>query len=404
MNGQARFSFGTVVFTALTTFVVSAAGGVLVSQWADRAIPIATIETVGFIGSEGDILIDESLQELTRRNSWLDSLKRFETWTHLSEELEKAQRVSKRLELSIAISEDWLDKNSNAMEKHDTAWSFERLNGYPYMLEDAIGSSLVGMSRRSEIDDYPVRLQDIPTDNAVTELSFLGSAWNIHMHDREVLVLTDDVRTTVGKNALEVLAKSMVYGIKENLVYFIEIFLRDGRDELLQLKKIQEKLHRVLYPQIHLYANTTIFNAGNSPILVKPHALFRILNESIQENEFIMTGTSGDKDVGKDAAILDLLGMEENQGRKVVIESFLPNADAIRYVMIPPSSQARIRLESAKPLGSYAKEFRTIYDTKALKCRVVFSTIDGKVVESNIALFGQSISEDAIKELGGKRQ
>ena len=398
MTEKRFFALKTVVLTSLITFMISGMGGAAISTWLDRAKPVVIIDAVGFSGSSEAIAIGDSLRDRVKESSWVPSVKNFEHWRGISERYELAQRIRKRLEVGIELSEAWLKQNEASFNKPNSKLTFDELSEYPYMIDEIIGSTLVGLARRGEISNVPVSPIDMASLTDSTQLQRNNDGWLLYMKTQNVAVPDDDAKTEVEQRHIETLAKSLSKGVGPNLVYYIRRFLENANREARHLLQLEQALQSALYPQTRLSAKITVFNSGKSPIVLKPFSLLTVLNEDVHNGQYVMAGVSNSK--GGGVALTEILN--EPESRDVEVLPFLPSTEERQYILVPPQGQTTIRLESLVSLAGNGERLRQIYDLNVLRCKITFSTLTGRLVESRGAVFGKTVSTEMTDELMGR--
>ncbi|MDE0025278.1 MAG: hypothetical protein OXP69_12785 [Spirochaetaceae bacterium] len=402
MHHKDTFSLRAVVITAGVTFAISAIGSVMVTRWTDRAKPVVTVASVGFSGSDQTIPINEEIRNLAEENPWVDNFKKYEPWTVLSNTVELTHTVQERLTRGISIADDWIkDIGSRFASDQAGQMTFDELGDYPYFVDDIIGLSLTGMARRNELSSAPVSVGDIRLLEPITERHHdqTRQIWLFNMGERTVLVPYSDARTQSQRDNLEEIAISFEYGVGQNLLYYMKRFLEDANRDKVGLTTLDTELRNALHPQTRLYANAIVFNSGKTPMILKPYSLLIVLNDNLNKSDFLLVGAQ----VGESTADLDRLNeqarAETMEGVDVHTEPFLPSTNERQYLFVPPESSVTIRLETVDPLGKHGQELRSIYDLGILECSVIFSSIDGRPVESSAAVFGKKISVSDRKAL-----
>ncbi len=395
MNHKDRFSLRAVVITAGVTFAISAIGSIMVTQWTDRAKPIVTVASVGFSGSDQTIPINEVIQNLAEENPWVDNFKKYEPWTALSNAVELTHTVQERLAQGISIADDWIkDMGSRFASDQARQITFDELRDYPYFVDDIVGYALTGMARRSELSDAPVSVGDMKLLEPITARHHdqARQRWLFNMGGRTVAVPYADARTQTQRDNLEEIAISFEYGVGQNLLYYMKRFVEDANRDKVGLTALDTELRNALHPQTRLYANVIVFNSGKTPMVLKPYSLLIVLNENLKKRDFLLVGAQISGSTADLDWLIEQVRAETVEGVDVHTEPFLPSTDERQYLFVPPESSVTIRLETVDPLGEHGQELRSIYDHGILECRVIFSTIDGRTVESSSAVFGQEVS------------
>ena len=397
MEKASRSSFLSVLLTAVITLIISAVSTATLTLWLDRPKPVATIASVGFAGSAEYIQLDQELIDLTRESAWIRTLSNFESWSTLSASYEDAQTIAERLAIGISIAKTWKESAEKAPDYAPPQIPRDELLSFPYLVDDIIGSTLVGMAKRAEIPLMPQSTDDLRDLAPVFNLhhDIARERWLVHLGEKAVAFPYEGTLTDPQRRTIEHLARSTSYGLRANLKLYNEAFIQHATNEHFQLQQIIDALTDALYPSTRLYATVNVFNTGRAPIILKPYALAEILNENVT-GDFIMAGAPVEPPQGADTELVDelLRRLTQAEGRDVHIEPFLTSADQRQYVLIPPEGQVAIRLETVATLAAAGKELSRIYDTGLLKCRIVFSTIDGGQLQSATAVFGTQVSPE----------
>ena len=275
--------------------------------------------------------------------------------------------------------------------------SLDDLLDNPYFIDDIIGSTLVGMVRRGELPQIPRSTDDLGDLDPIIKLHHdpFGEGWLIHLGAKAVTFPYGDTVTEAQRKSIEHIAKSLSYGLRVNLIFYNDAFLQSATDEHFQLQQIIDKLTDALYPSTRLYAIVNVFNTGKAPIILRPYALAEILNENVT-GSFIMAGAPLDVSQPSEGDTVEelLRTLTQEEGSHVHIEPFLTSADERQYVLVPPEGQVAVRLETVDTLAGDAKELHRIYELGLLKCRILFSIVDGKQLQSATAVFGTKVSPE----------
>src|SRR5262245_46430862 len=189
--GEKKFSVGTVVITAIVTFLVSGLGGSAVSEWLSRPKPLQTMSGVGFVGTDRQFQVSEALIEAVGASVWIARYHKYESFERLNADHEKAERVKIQLERGIGLVEDWLRENERTFNPQ----TIQDLSKTPYMVADVVGGSLIGMARRGEIERAPETLNDLERRTPITELAKLETGYLLYMGTYAVAFPLEGART-----------------------------------------------------------------------------------------------------------------------------------------------------------------------------------------------------------------
>ena len=209
----------------------------------------------------------------------------------------------------------------------------------------------------------------------------------------------------------ELLAKTLAYGVRENLVFFIDRFIDASSKDLHSLDRMEQLLLDSLYPETRLRAIVTVFNSGKRPAILKPFGLLNVSDDDLSDGDFVMKvsrtsnwSTEQEQFVSEWSEFAALFGnllsgQSQDKGTHVRIDPFFPDDERISYLMISPEDKVTIQLSSIDPLLAKAKTLREIYDLNVLTARIALSTLDGRILESKFTVFGRSISDELREEL-----
>jgi hypothetical protein len=92
----------------------------------------------------------------------------------------------------------------------------------------------------------------------------------------------------------------------------------------------------------------------------------------------------------------------EQQGKPVKVERFLPEDSASSYINVRPGDLRDIKIVSAQVLGEDAKTINEILHTKLLHFKVLALTTNGDEIWSPEASLSQRIGEDEAGEIRRK--
>jgi hypothetical protein len=104
-------------------------------------------------------------------------------------------------------------------------------------------------------------------------------------------------------------------------------------------------------------------------------------------------------------ANLDEKAKEAAEGKRVLVQPFLPETSASSYINIPPGEIREVNLVGTDPLGEDAENIKRIHETKLLTCRVTgISTLNDPITSDPVD-FSQEIKYDRtrLQKLGPSR-
>lgn len=398
-----KFSVTTVVATALISFIISGIGGAMLSEWLARPKPLLTISAIGFSGTEHQIAISDSLQRATKESAWFPNYRKYESFDTLSEDYKKAERIKHRLERGLLLVEDWLESNETALQ-NDKPLTLKELDSTPYMQDGIVGSSLVGMARRGELSAAPIDIDVVKQGTPVTELVKLSDRYLLYMGYKNVAFPFGSADTQTEKEQIERLAYSFAFGNGKNIVYYMKRMAEASNRDIRQMVSLMEIFEGSMLPATSLSVRAEIFNSGRTPLVVKPYALVRVLNDDIEQKDHLLrlTPLAPAEDSSRSRGILDqIAGLQgaNNSGSDVIVEGFLPAIEDRSYVLVPPNDSISLQLTSDVALGESGERLRAIYDANVLRAKLILVTDAGDQIQSGAMIFGASANTDVQREL-----
>lgn len=393
------FSLGAVVAAASVSFVISGLGGAVLSEWLARPKPLVTISAVGFAGSEAQVQISDALIKVTDDSAWTRNYRKFESFSSIEEDYATTDRIKKRLERGLALVDGWLAANSALFETGLSRLTIEQVDASPYMSDDIVGSALIGMARRGELQGAPLPMSEVIGVDPVTEIVNDGSKWLLYFRNHNIAFPFKEAQTETEKSAIKLLAHSFAYGAGANIVHYLKRFQAETNRELRELILLKEQMAKAMLPLTKLSVTSSVFNSGRSPLVIKPYALLRVLNDDVEPKEHVVKvemAAASDRQ----PTLLDLVNKRDGAGGDdVVVDSFLPKTLGSGYVLVPPNGKVDVKLTSVEPLGSAGERLRAIYDSNVLRCQVTMLRVDGVELTSDALLFGSSVDADLRVEL-----
>lgn len=398
-----RFSFFTLVATALVSFIVTGIGGAMLAEWLDRPKPLLTISALGFAGTEEPVAIPDELRIATKESPWLKNYRKFESFEILLEDYKKAKHLKFRLERGQSLIKDWL-KSNEPVFKNGRRLTLEELDSTPYMQDEIIGSSLIGMARRGEVASVPVGLDSLKSAEPVTELAELSDKYLLYMKDKNVGFPFGDARTSTEKRQIEQLAYSFSSGHGNNIIYYMKRVDDASNSEIRQLVSLLELLEESMHPFTTLSVRAEIFNSGRKPLIVKPYAHLWVTNDDIEQKVHLLKLSSlGFAEAEPESVgILEALTkmqLRGGSGSDIVVQGFFPSIEDRNYVLVRPGDSISLRLASNAPLGSSGRRLRTIFDASVLRAKLVVATDAGHQIHSPAMIFGATANADVEREL-----
>jgi len=391
-----KFSPAVVAATAGITFLISGFGGAALSEWLARPIPLVTVSSVGFSGSETHVDTDANLITITKESPWIRSYRKFESFSSMENDHLEVSKLKKRLEIGIAIVNDWIKSNSDNMSIPDRILTIEELNNSPYMADVIVGSTLIGMARRGELNGAPNAIGEVTKHPPVTEITSDGSKWILYFYNRNVVFPFGQAITETEKSAIKLLAFSFAHGNGSNIVYYLKRFQAGANENFRNLIEITEELEKAMLPSTKLSITASIFNSGRKPLVLKPYALLTVLNEEIDSRNHIVKAELA---TTSDALRWVTEEKEDAGSEDVLATSFLPPTSGGSYILVAPNSKADVKLTSIEKLGAAGAQLRSIYNSNVLRCQVTMHDISGTKLVSEALLFGPSMDKDLKKEL-----
>ena len=386
------------------TLIIGAVATLAIQTWSDRPKLFVAVEEVGFIGSEDYVEVGTRLRELSEDDPWFGTLERFVKWSALNDRYESILMTKGRLEVAIGAVEEWRERENR--DSTDGQFPSEELANHPYA-RDATSSlfrTVVRAAiRRRELGIPPVGLSQVSAHDIVAEYTRDSQKWIVYGDTWLVVFSSSGMISEDQLLQGELVVKSLAHGNRENLVYYADRFLEIASKDVRHLRKIEDALVDVLYPQTRLFARVTVFNSGKNPAVLEPYAVLLILNAGFDINGTLMRATPGLPAIQdrlilvmqeyKD--ILDSITPDESDelSRQVEVVPLLPLKGRVQYVMVPPQGQAVIELVADEPLSDLGKRLREIYGLNLLELKVAFSLLDGGTVSSAKLVFSSSATD-----------
>ena len=333
--------------------ILGSAATFLIQRWVDRPQLFVAVEEVGFVGSDDYVEVGTVLRDLSEEDRWFTGLERFVKWSALNDRYENIRLRQGRLELAIAIVEEWRQRESRSTIEGQM--SRVELSDYPYVRDEIyslFGAILRDSIRRGELGIAPIEISRVVAEDVVAEYAKDSDKWRVY-GDTWVVVFGSS--GMIAKEQLlesELVVKSLGHGIRVNLVYYADRFVEIASKDVRHLKKIESELIDILYPQTRVFARVTVFNAGNRPAVMEPYGVLMILNEGIGTSGLLMRASPGISAVqerfllemeGYSDVIEGLAGDTSDElSRQVEVVPLLPVKGSVQYVMVPLKGKRRL--------------------------------------------------------------
>jgi len=389
MPNNRSFSWKHVIVTALISFAISGGGGYYLYEWQNRAKPGIVINSIGFVGSSELLEVGKPLIKKTQECAWLRSYKEYEWYDSLDSDYKKLVRVEDALKKGLETVEIWLSHHRHWAIEGATA-TINDLLDMPICKNQAVMSSVIGSIRREEHGSPPNSLSTVRKMPEITDLTYIDTGWVVDMKAFGLSVPVKRHASRGEKKGLELLARSVSNGDLKNLHFYMNEFLRLTSRELNGVQEVKVLLESKLLPASHIGMDVSFHNSGNSPIIFKPYMAIDFDNTELKGDPLILKIEREHASEPK----TDESSNGKKKGTQIIVDSFLPRSVGSQYSFIPPNSTKTIRLASLAPLGAERGErILALFRANALKCCLVSVSGEGEIINSNMVVFGESISK-----------
>jgi hypothetical protein len=398
------FSVTQIVLTAIAGLLFSGIGGALFQRWLARARPSIAITSVSFSGTEDLVSLDDRLISLSAADAWGETLHRYEPFDVLLQRDEKAAEVAERLRRAIALCEKWFEKYPPNPTKDDPpiCLALDELKKHPYMIDDVVGSALIGMCKRNELGTIPHRLEVVYKCPRLTDLTKTKASWHLYLEAFGVHFPFDNMPSDARTKDVELMAESFARGTRQNIAHYTRRFVEQSKGEVLLLSDLRELLARTVVPEAHLSVRVSVYNAGKSATALRPHMGLKILHETFRERAFILSNRAQDQNQSRDPRAEPMPSKKGlgRPGKHVVVQGSLPETSSSPHISIAPGQALHAELVAIDALGNEDGErLKQIHSTGLLKCQVVAQTVSGQSVWSRPTAFSSRITDENKAEL-----
>lgn len=381
MNTNARdsqkFSFSTIVITAVITFLISGIGGTALQSYISRAKPKLIVTSAGFQGGSDMIQLPSGLMEASRNDVWGDTFKNFVSFEALRSRDKHASRVEQRLNRALLAMEEWMEEYS---EIESNLISERAIRNHPHFQYDIIGISINGQIRRTEFETPPI------TDHEQYELVFpvyeRENGVIVHQGTQGTLFPNNRFLSSDQHDLNNLIAMSYGKCIKDNVFNITTQSIQFFRKELLLVKQLREQIQKSLIKNARIAVGITIHNSGNTALTLRPYFVVDVMENKDKIEKYVMTAQRDSDEELEDG---------DTSGEEVNPEEFLPTVGSTRYITIPPKENVTIELVAATPLKR-PEHFKTMYESGLLPVRVLALTTEGGKVWSEISRFGKKLA------------
>lgn len=392
-----RFSFATVVATALISFIISGIGGAFFQRYLSKAKPSIIVTSAGFEGAQDHVEVPAELIRLSQEDSWGSSLARYELYATLRDREAESAEIEARLSKTIASVEAWLKESEGGSDQTSKA----ELLRHPLFNDVAFGSSINGYIRRTELPSPPR-----------TDVADLSPLFPIFQNDGQpevnagkigILFPTIGMRDARMREANNLFAESFSRGVRQNIANYSRVFLEKERQSILQLKDLRSALQSALLDQARPTVTVTIQNSGDRPVTFRPYFGLAVLGtdqKAISDN-YVLVSESSPAPQSEVGDLADILSdrIDADKSKDVKVDPYLPSAGGLTYITVAPGSSHSVRLTALNRLGAKGSQYRTAYDSGLLTTRVVALTTHGKEVWSEVSVFGASLNKQQQDEV-----
>lgn len=394
---QPSWSLTQIIASAIIGLVSLITGG-LIQKWLMRGRPSLQITSIGFSGSSEFIKIDDTLITQTEKDSYGETLRKYEPFSVLKSRQRQSAEYIERLRAAIPLCEEWIEKAAGSNPA--TCLNLGALKRHPYMLDDIVRTVLIGMCRRGEIGAPPLSIGDIANYHIVAPLSEASGGKDLHVSLGRfgVIFPSEQMPNDLRKADLRLLAESFSKGVAENLHFYTTRFVEQSTADSLLLRELTQTLERAMLPNAHISVVASIYNVGGGAITLRPHLGLRILHNDLRDTTFILSHTPGPSN--PQGAVRAAPEDSTQRGRHVVVQPFLPETTSAPYISIAPGQAYEARLLATAPLGEKpGKSLMKIYDTSLLRCQIVAITVSGQAVWSTPSVFSGAVTDASRNEI-----
>ncbi|MEW5734173.1 MAG: hypothetical protein AB1921_04915 [Thermodesulfobacteriota bacterium] len=390
-----KFSIAALVAAATISFIISGIGGALLSEWLARPKPLVTVSALGFTGADKQVATSDALRNITNDSKWFKEYRKFESFEKLAKDYKKTEELKLNLERALTLIDDWLKSNEHICQGENQL-TLKELDAVPFMQEEIICSSLFGMALRGEFENVPVQISVLKNCNLVTELAKDKFRYILYMREKNIVFPFDAAKTKTEVGFMENLAYSFAAGNGKNIVYYMQKASEASNREIRLLTGLLGELEKSMNPATALSVRAEVFNSGRKPLVVKPYALLRVVNDDVERRDYLLRLTTL-----LSAESVNFSNKYQEDGGDVVVEGFLPTLEDRSYVLVPPNDSIRLQLASDEALGEAGSKLRAIYNANVLRAKLILVTDAGEQIASDPTIFGASANADVQRELLG---
>lgn len=393
-----KFSIGTVVTSAVISFLISGVGGAFIQKYVSRAKPEITVTSAGFEGTSDYIEIPADLQKLSEEDAWGKSIAKYEKFDKLRSREEDAADTEARLLNGIALTESWLRETTTTTDQLTKS----ELLKHPLFVDATFGSSINGAIRRQELQPPPAI--DLTLYQTLFPI-FKNSDGDPLVHTGRFGVSFPTKRFMDQRmhDANRLFAESFSKGLRMNVLHYTNQFLEFERTNLLANKKLRERLKIILLEQSRPTLTIVVHNAGDSPVAFRPYFGMNVLaadGKTVSDSYLMLPEkTSSIANTTDSAGILASLiankgeGGDDDAAKQVKVEPYLPRVGGLAYSTISPGATQTLRLVATAKMGGKAAQYRSAYDSGLLNTQILGLTASGESVWSAVSIFGANVNK-----------
>lgn len=394
--------FKIKLFTALLTLVLTNPLSIIITNKINGPAPGIIINSINFSkDTDKRIVLDDEL--LSEINDLLptDKINKYVNFFILYDLYTNINYNKNNLELSIEQAQLWLsslknDKLSTQEIENSPFINFKTMRDITLLIlfDDKIPKTI------------PISSDEV-SKNKENLIPFFVQNGNIGFRLKSYdILLTNMRRATKDQNEnIENLLLSYVYGNKENIKYFTNLFLSNSSKYILKYNKISEIIKNILVEKTELEAIITLYNNGRSPIIFTPDFSLRINHMKYDQNKIKMTVIKDD--MNPQTLLNNLkrmlneylqqasesLNLNDGETLKLVdsispssFELFQDNPSSYQ-ISVQPGNTRTIVLRGTNNLINKNDLFKS-FQSELLNCTITGTTTNGKKYKSNEALFG----------------
>ena len=385
----------SLIVQLIAAILISSVSGLLgvylQKLWSSRK-PKINIQSIGFHGET--IKVNDTTIKLSKQCRWGASIDGYVSFEGILDYELQMGEYSAELQIAREEAINWTKNNIEL--KNGLVLTHSALENCPFLHNSIFGNFYDGDLRRR---------MDITLPTSLEELEKLEDIYSIARENEEEIIIhhgSHATRFKIDEDFREqerlvnkIIAYSFLKGESKNIYYLLESFVSRISEDILQLKSLQEELHKTITSNACINFKVAFSNVGSEPHLIMPRSYVEL---SYGDNKNLISATHQIKENNERSELIQLLEHNDKQEtiktQSVKVESFLDKTDLSPHILLSGNSTVCASFFSDEPLGNSAEQLINFYRIGGLKARLVIWDAKGSMFTSNLTTFTKLVSEE----------